>query len=79
MSEPFIVKQPLLILFEDGGNTHCHIHPSPDYTYQHYGLIIADVIRHVAAAYKVSEEDVFEWVQKEMDRPSTKLSGGRPS
>ena len=78
---PTIIERPLVIMFEnehgEGRLLECHLYPPADYTYEHYGLVIADLIGHVADHYKVSKEDVLEWVQKEIDRPTTKLEGGR--
>ena len=56
----------------------CHIHPSKNASsHQHYGLIICDLVRHVARAFKVGEDDVWEWVDKERLNPTTKVT--RPS
>lgn len=40
-------------------------------TYEEFGLVICDVIRHVARAKHVSDAEVFEWVRKEFERPTT--------
>jgi len=77
MTQPFMVSNPIFLMFEQDGKTHCHVHQPPDWGHEHFGLAIADLIRHVANAYSVSEEDVFEWVKKEMDRPTSKFEGGR--
>lgn len=78
---PMIVERPYIIMFEsqtaEGSSVLCHLFPPKDYTYKHYGLLIADLIGHVAAHYQVSKEDVLRWVEKEIDRPTTKLKGGR--
>jgi len=42
-----------------------NIHPAKGYTHKSYGLLICDLVRHVAAAYEVEEDDVWEWVDKE--------------
>ena len=46
-------------------------------THGHFGIVIADVIRHVARHFKVNDEDVLEWVTKELDRPTSPITGGR--
>lgn len=47
---------------------------APDgFTHQHYGLAIADLIRHVAALYEVDPVDVLIWVHKELDSPTVDL------
>ena len=43
--------------------------------HSHFGIAIADVIRHVAQAYDVDEADVLQWVHEEMDDPTTPPSG----
>lgn len=77
MSDPFIVKQPLAILFDQDGSTVCHLYPPEGFTHQHYGLLVCDLVRHVASAFKVDEDDVWEWVEKERDKQTTTFS--RPS
>ena len=47
-------------------------------SYEHFGLIVADVARHVARAFKVSEDEVWEWVDKERANPTTELGDFRP-
>jgi len=63
--------KPLLILFKDGDRMTCHIHPSEKYDYRAYGLIICDMVRHIANAFEVPEESVWEWVDKERHDPTT--------
>jgi hypothetical protein len=72
--KPFIVKQPLLIAFEQEGHLTVHMFPQPDHTHEHYALLIADLVRHVSRAFKVDEEDVWHWVEKERNNPTTTFS-----
>lgn len=69
------IEQPLVIMFEaSGGEIVCHIHPSKTASaHHHYGLLICDLVRHVARAFKVAEDDVWEWVDKERHRPTTEI------
>ena len=71
---PTIITQPLIILFEHEGNLVCHLHPRQHDTYEGYGLMICDLIRHVARNFDVSEHDVFEWVKREYHKPTTELT-----
>lgn len=72
------VEQPLVIMFEDRGSVVCHIHPSKRArSHREYGLLICDLVRHVACAFEVEEDDVWEWVDKERHRPTTAIA--RPS
>jgi len=72
----FRIANPLVIMFADGlGEVICHIHPSEHCpTHETYGLLIADLVRHVARAFKVGEEDVWEWVDKERGHPTTPIT-----
>src|SRR4051794_36550320 len=72
----FRIENPLVIMFADpNGEVVCHIHPSERCpTHETYGLLIADLVRHVAQAFDVSEEDVWEWVNKERRHPTTKIT-----
>ena len=72
----FKIANPLLIMFADEqGEVVCHIHPSKHCpTHESYGLLIADLVRHVARAFKVSEDNVWEWVDKERRHPTTKIT-----
>jgi len=68
-----IVKQPLVIMFRQDDKVVCHIHPSNEDNYQSYGLLICDLVRHVANAFKVDEDDVWKWVDAERDNPTTAI------
>jgi hypothetical protein len=71
---PTIVTQPLVIMFkDDDGKVLCHLYPD-EMDHRHYGLLVCDLVRHVAAAFKVAEKDVWDWVDKERNRPTTELN-----
>ena len=78
MSEtPTIITQPLVIMFKDEeGKVLCHLYPE-ECDHRHYGLLVCDLVRHVAAAFKVPEKDVWEWVDKEWQNPTTRLQSVR--
>ena len=44
------------------------------YGYQHFGLLVVDLVRHVAAAFDVAEDDVWEWVDKERRHPTSPIT-----
>ena len=69
-----LVRSPLVIIFtNDAGKIETHLHPPESYTYQHYGLLACDMVRHAALMYGVPEAAVWEWVDKERNRPTTDL------
>ena len=67
------IESPLIIVFENDGEIQTRLYPG-ERTYQHYGLLIADVVRHVANAFKVNENDVWEWVDKERYDPTSPVT-----
>jgi hypothetical protein len=58
------IEKPLIICFENDGKTQTHLYTG-EWSYKEYGILIADVVRHVANAFNVQEDDVWEWVEKE--------------
>jgi len=56
-----------------GGDVVCHIHPQ-GYTHEQYGLLVCDLVRHVAMAFKVKEDAVWEWVDKERHHNTTAIT-----
>ena len=74
-NEVMTINDPLVIMFEDEGQVVCHIHPSGTASsHREYGLIICDLVRHVAHAFQVEEEEVWEWVDKERHHPTTEFT-----
>jgi hypothetical protein len=73
---PIKIENPLVIMFaDDSGKVHCQLHPSDKCpSPAEYGLLIADLARHVARAFEVDEGEVWEWVDKERRRPTTGIT-----
>ena len=69
-----VLERPLVVMFQQDDRVVCHIHPAENYGYEHYGLLACDLVRHVAGAFKVHEDDVWEWVDKERHRPTTAIT-----
>jgi hypothetical protein len=70
------IINPWVIVHQPGGkgsSIETILAGQPDSTYRSFGLVIADIIRHVANAYAVDEADVLEWVHREMDNPTTDI------
>ena len=73
--QPMVIKEPLVIMYETpGGQVLTNIHPKKGLTHKAYGLLICDLVRHVGRAYKVPEDDVWEWVDRERKRPTTDIT-----
>ena len=69
------ITDPLVLVFrEPDGNVVTHIHRAPGIGYESFGLLVCDLVRHVAGAFEVSEEDVWNWVDKERRRPTTEIA-----
>jgi hypothetical protein len=72
------IEKPLVIMFETPDGVICHLYPSETAnSHRHYGMLVCDLVRHVARAFEVEEQDVWEWVDKERDHPTTDIT--RPS
>jgi hypothetical protein len=71
---PMMIAQPLIIMFESDDGVNCHIHPA-GYTRECYGLLICDLVRHVAKAFNVDEHDVWFWVDRERHDPTATIDG----
>ena len=75
-----IVTKPLVIVFEEEGVPVTHIWPSNTCnSHQAYGLIVCDLVRHVARAFKVPEAAVWEWVDRERARPTARIETPKTS
>lgn len=74
---PMTIENPLVIMFEVEQGIQCSIHRPDGWTHHHYGLIVCDLVRHVASAFGVSEDAVWEWVDKERYHHTTDIQ--RPS
>ena len=70
------IVNPWIIVHQPGGegsSMETILAGRPDSTHRSFGLVIADIIRHVANAYAVDAADVLEWVHREMDSPTTDI------
>jgi hypothetical protein len=70
----FVLQDPLVVMFRQDGNIVCHIHPAEGLNHKHYGLVVCDLVRHVARAFHVEEDEVWKWVDKERRRPTTDIT-----
>jgi hypothetical protein len=72
------IEKPLIVVFENDGQVQTHLYPG-DRSPAHYGIMIADIVRHVANAFKVHENDVWEWVDKERHNPTSPVTELKPN
>jgi hypothetical protein len=69
-----IIENPLIIVFKEGDKNIFRIDNREDDGHQGYGLLICDLVRHVAKAFKVDEDDVWRWVDGERYHPTTEIT-----
>jgi len=74
-AQPMVIKEPYVIMFKGpNGELVTNIHPDKALSHKSYGIMICDLVRHVARAYKVSEDAVWEWVDKERANPTSDIT-----
>ena len=70
------IKNPWIIIHQpegDDGKIRTLLAGKPEAGYEDFALIVCDLIRHIAAGFHVSENDVFEWIDKERKKPTTEI------
>jgi hypothetical protein len=72
------IEKPLTIVFVNDGKIQTHLYPSEG-GYQQYGILVADIVRHAAKAFNVDQNDVWEWVDKERDHPTSEIEEIKPN
>jgi len=72
------IRDPLIIVFENDGTIQTRLYPG-ERGYEQYGILIADLVRHVSNAFKVSEDDVWDWVDKERHHPTSPVEELKPN
>jgi hypothetical protein len=70
---PLRIEKPMLMMFEHEGKIVCHIYPE-GYDHTHYGLLICDLVRHLSRAFKVEEDEIWEWIERERRQPTTEIT-----
>ena len=71
--KPIMISEPLLVMFEHEGRVICHIHPPKGYNHKHYGVLVCDLVRHLARAFKVEEDEVWKWIDAERSEPTSDI------
>jgi len=50
----------LIVVFDQRDEIVCRLHLRDSYTHQHYGMLVCDVVRNIADAFNVHEDDVWQ-------------------
>jgi hypothetical protein len=74
---PKFVKNPLIVMDKTDSGVRCILNPDPEVGHDGFGLLVCDLVRHIAGAFGVEEDDVWEWVDKERAHHTTEIR--RPS
>jgi hypothetical protein len=72
------INSPLIIVFENDGQIQTHLYPG-EMDHKDYGALIAALVRHVANAFKVHEDEVWESVDEERYHPTTPATELKPN
>ena len=68
----FTIHNPLVIVFaDDEGKIIARLSPRENDNHRTYGLLICDLVRHTAKCFGVSDDAVWEWVDRERQHPTT--------
>ena len=71
------IKYPWIIVHQPAGEDgpiETILAGPPGTTYEHFGLAICDIARHVAKAFNVDEDDIWTWVMRERFNPTTSIT-----
>ena len=78
MNSPMPIVNPWIIMHQPGGpGTSMVTILGQGESYKEFGLAIADVVGHVANSFNVTEADVMEWVNREMENRTTQITGSK--
>lgn len=74
------IEKPWIIMHQVEDKVECVLlnpsdKPDPENLigFEKYALLACDLIRHIARAFGVEEEDVWDWVERERYHPTTKV------
>lgn len=77
------IINPWIIIYQpkEDGPIKTILAGKPGASYEEFSIIVCDLIRHIAAGFKVTEADVFNWVRKEFENPTADITAEwqRPS
>lgn len=67
-----MIESPLVIMFRHDTDLICKVHRPHDLKWEAYGLVVADLVRHIALAANIDEAVVWSWVDQERENPTAK-------
>jgi hypothetical protein len=70
-------KMYVMMFKDDHGDIQTMLDSDGNGRFKEYGILIADLIRHVAQWFDVDASRVMYWVKKELINPTTGIAGGR--
>jgi hypothetical protein len=69
-----IIKDPYFIAYPtETGKTEMRLHPGDDITYEHYAILICDLVRHTARCFDVPETKVWQMIDRERRHPTSDI------
>jgi len=74
VKDQMLIEDPLVIVFRaPSGEVVTRIHRPSNFDHTHYGILVCDLVRHIARAMKVDEETIWEIVDKERASPTSEV------
>ena len=70
-------KMYVMMFKDDHGDIQTRLDSDGNGRFEEYGILIADLIRHVARCFNVDVSRVMYWVKKELANPTSDVEGGR--
>jgi hypothetical protein len=59
-------EDPLIMIYRQDGKVFFEFNPRGSYSgHESYGVLVCDLVRHIANSFQVDEEAVWKWVDKE--------------
>lgn len=68
------IEKPWIIMHEtEDGKLQCVLAGPDGAGHEQFSIVIADLIRHVSNHFSVDEADVLNWIEREVNSPTTDL------
>lgn len=69
------IKKPWIMIHETDSGIETILAGPTGSTHREFVLAIADAIKHVSRAFKISEDQIMQSVQTELDAQTTPITG----